>query len=293
MARRAFFRCLGTALLMILLLYSPLNALAVPRYPEKADLIVSDKANILSKDTVDDLNTFHNTLKNKTGVKLWVVTVHFLDGMDISDFAREVFRLWNLGDEDLLLLLSSGDEEAATIAGETLKLRLPADSQRQLLNFYFLNDFQNEQYESAFSKYIPQLASSLSNSYGQTVSAANLFGIPSAAPTAAPTVAPANNNNSWMDYLPGGSKFFADWEKSDKQSDRQTEMPSRPFREERSSGFSLGSLFILFLLFSLIFGSRRRRLRDRAGCMGCGCGPLGWIFAGLGLNELFKNRNNW
>ena len=289
MARRAFFRCLGTALLMILLLYSPLNAGALPRYPEKTDLIVSDNANIFSKSTVDDLNTFHNTLKNETGVKLWVVTVHFLDGQDVSAFAREVFRLWNLGDEDLLLLMSSGDEEAATIAGSTLVRRLPADSQQQLLNFHFLKDFQNEQYESAFRQYIPQLASSLSNSYGQTVSAAALFGIPAAAPTAAPTVAPSGNNNSWMNFLPGGSQFFSEWEKND----RQAETPSRPYREDKSSGFSLGSLFILFILFSLIFGSRRRRAYDRAGCMGCGCGPLGWIFAGLGLNELFKNRHRW
>ncbi len=285
MARRAFFRYLVTALLMILLLYSPLNAWAAPRYPEKTDLVVSDNATIFSKDTVDDLNTFHNTLKNETGVKLWVVTVHFLDGQDVTAFGNEVFRLWNLGDEDLLLLMSSGDEEAVTIAGSTLERRLSKDSQQQLLNFYFLKDFQNEQYESAFREFIPKLATSLGNSYGQTVSTADLFGIPAAAPTAAPTVAPSNNNNSWMDYLPGGSKFFTEWEKNDKQ----TETPSRTYHEERSSGFSLGSLFILFILFSLIFGSRRRR----CGRGGCGCGPLGWIFAGLGLNEIFRNRRHW
>lgn len=289
MALRAFFRYLGTALLMLLLLYSPMSAWAAPRYPEKTDLVVSDNATIFSKDTVDDLNTFHNTLKNKTGVKLWVVTVHFLDGQDVLAFGREVFRLWNLSDEDLLLLLSSGDEEAVTIAGNTLERRLSKESQQQLLNFYFLKDFQSEQYESAFRQYIPKLATSLGNSYGQTVSTADLFGIPAASPTAAPTVAPSNNNDSWMEYLPGGSKFFTEWEKNDKQ----TETPSRTYHEEKSSGFSLGSLFILFILFSLIFGSRRRRMGDRAGCMGCGCGPLGWIFAGLGLNELFKNRRHW
>jgi hypothetical protein len=289
MARRAFFRYLGTALLMLLLLYTPMSAWAAPRYPEKTDLVVSDNATIFSKDTVDDLNTFHNTLKNKTGVKLWVVTVHFLDGQDVLAFGREVFRLWNLSDEDLLLLLSSGDEEAVTIAGNTLERRLSKESQQQLLNFYFLKDFQSEQYESAFRQYIPKLATSLGNSYGQTVSTADLFGIPAASPTAAPTVAPSNNNDSWMDFLPGGSKFFTEWEKNDKQ----TEAPSRVYHEEKSSGFSLGSLFILFILFSLIFGSRRRRMGDRAGCMGCGCGPLGWIFAGLGLNELFKNRRHW
>ena len=289
MARPAYFRCLGTVLLLILLFNMPLHAAAAPRYPEKTDLVVSDNANVFSKDTVDDLISFHNTLKNETGVKLWVVTVHFLDGLDVSAFGREVFRLWNLHDDDLLLLLSSGDEEAVTVAGNALVRRLSVESQQHLLNAYFLKDFQSEQYEAAFRQYIPQLASFLGKQYGVTVSAANLFGIPSAAPTAAPTVAPANNNNSWMDYLPGGSKFITEWQ----NNERQAERPGRPTRENRSSGFSLGSLFVLFLLFSLIFGSRRRRLGDRAGCMGCGCGPLGWIFAGLGLNELFRNRNRW
>jgi uncharacterized membrane protein YgcG len=96
MARRAFLKYLGTALLMILLFGSLQSAWAAPRYPEKTDLVVSDNAAIFSKDTVDDLNSFHNTLKNDTGVKLWVVTVHFLDGQDVTAFGQEVFRLWNL-----------------------------------------------------------------------------------------------------------------------------------------------------------------------------------------------------
>ncbi len=289
MARRAFFRRFTAALLLILTLAAALPSLAAPRYPAKTDLAVSDNANILPEETVSDLNTFHETLKNKTGVRLWVVTVHFLDGMNVSDFGREVFRQWNLGDEDLLLLISSGDEESITIAGPALEKRFPLESQSHLISAYFMKDFQAEAYSAAFRQYIPQLASSLGKQYGVSVSAANLFGIPAAAPTPVPTVAPSNDSDSWMDYLPGGSKFFAEWEKNDKQ----TEKPSHPFREEKSSGFSLGSLFILFLLFFLIFGSRKRRIGDRTGCMGCGCGPLGWIVAGLGLGELFKNRNRW
>jgi len=287
MARRAFFCCLGTTLLIILLLSIPLNTLAAVRYPAKTDLAVSDNANILPEQTITDLNTFHETLKNKTGVKLWVVTVHFLDGMNVSSFGHEVFRQWNLDDEDLLMIVSSGDEECTTIAGSALANRFQEESQQHLLSAYFLKDFQNEQYEAAFRQYIPQLASSLGKQYGVSVSSANLFGIPSITPTAAPTVAPSGNNDSWMDYLPGGSMFFSEWEENDKQP----EATSRPYQEDKSSGFSLGSLFILLILFSLIFGSRRRRLYDRTGCMGCGCGPLGWIFAGLGLNELFKNRS--
>ncbi len=294
MARRASIRFFGFMLLITLLLALPLSGTAAPRYPTKTDLPVSDNANIFPEQTVFDLNTFHDTLKNKTGVKLWVVSVHFLDGMNASDFGREVFRQWNLSEDDLLMLISAGDEECATVAGPGLAKLFSQDSQQFLLNSYFLNDFQNERYDTAFRQYIPQLATALGKQYGVTVSMANLFGIPAAAPTPVPTVVPPSKeesgdgdiSNDWMEYLPGGSKFFAKWDQAE-----NTPAPNNYFREEKSSGFSLGSLFVLFLLFSLIFGSKKRRLGRRAGC--CGCGPLGWLIAGLGMGEIVRNRRRW
>ena len=164
MARRALIRLLGSTLLIVLMLALPLAAMASPRYPAKTDLPVSDNANIFPEQTVFDLNTFHDTLKNKTGVKLWVVTVHFLDGMNVSDFGREVFRQWNLGDDDLLLLASAGDEECITIAGPTLEKRFSQDSRQFLLNSYFLNDFRMKNTTrlsvNIFPSWLPPLASS-------------------------------------------------------------------------------------------------------------------------------------
>ena len=293
MARRALIRFLGFTLLIVLMLALPLAAMASPRYPTKTDLPVSDNANIFPEQTVFDLNTFHDTLKNKTGVKLWVVTVHFLDGMNVSDFAREVFRQWNLGDDDLLLLASAGDEACTTFAGPSLEKRFSQDSRQFLLSSYFLNDFQNEKYDAAFRAYIPQLAAALGKQYGETIPTGSLFGIPAAAPTPAPTIVPPSSNessaedisNDWMEYLPGGSKFFAEWDKPDR-----TPVPNNYFREEKSSGFSLGSLFILFILFSLVFGSKKRRMGSR---YGCGCGPLGWLVAMLGMGEIVRNRRRW
>jgi len=121
------------------------------------------------------------------------ITVHFLDGMNVSDFGREVFRQWNLGDDDLLLLASAGDEECTTIAGPTLEKRFSQDSRQFLLNSYFLNDFQNEKYDAAFRGYIPQLAAALGKQYGETIPTGNLFGIPAAAATPVPTVVPPSS----------------------------------------------------------------------------------------------------
>ncbi len=271
MTRTFLIRCLGLALILAMLLPLAQGALAsVPRYPQKSDLNpITDGAGILSPNTVKDLKTFRDTLVNQTGVGLWVATVLFLDGTDMPTYARELFRFWNLRDEDFLLLLCAGEDSYYTVAGSTLINRgLPENTQQVILAANFHSSFMQQRYDEAIARYIPALASQLSKQYGVNLSTVNLFGSPEAtpAPTPAPTPRPKFDSSS--------TNF--------RQQTRQEE-----------SGFSLGSLFVLFLLFSLIFGSRRRRLGDRAGCMGCGCGPLGWIFAGLGLNELFRNRNRW
>lgn len=290
MARRGFFQGFGLLLITLLLLGIMTGAAAEPRYPDKMDLPVSDNANIFSQETVDNLTAFQKTLENETGVRLWVVTVHFLDGAEVGDYGQAVFDLWQLGEDDLLLLLSAGDEEAVTVAGNSLKRIFPQDSQQHLLNAYFLSSFQDEQYDEAFRLYIPQLAAFLGKKFGVTVSTAALFGIPAASPTPEPTVQPANNDNGWMQYLPGGSDFLSGLI----NGSYATEKPANTgMMMERATGFSFGSLILLLILFSLIFGSRRRHMGGRAGCAGCGCGPLGWLAAGLGLGELFKNRRRW
>ncbi len=289
MARRGFLKSLGLAFIIVLLSGMLTGAPAEPRYPGKTDLTVSDNANIFSRKIVDDLTAFRKTLENATGVKLWVVTVNFLDGESVEGYGQQVFDRWQLNDNDLLLLMSSGDEQAVTVAGKSLKGYFSVDNQRNLLNAHFLDSFQHEQYEEAFSRYIPELAAFLGKKFGVTVSTGALFGIPAASPTPEPTVQPANDNG-WMNYLPGGSDFLSGL----LNGPYATEHPaSRRSQVEKASGFSFGSLIILLLLFSLIFGSRRRHMGDRAGCMGCGCGPLGWLAAGLGLGELFKNRRHW
>ena len=70
-----------------------------------------------------------------------------------------------------------------------------------------------------------------------------------------------------------------------------TPNPTKPKQAHNNdSGTNLGSLFVLAIVFFLLFGGKRRRLGGRNGCMGCGCGPLGWIVTALGLSSLFENR---
>lgn len=284
MARTFATRVLVLVLLAAMLLSIAAGAVAAPRYPEKTEP-VSDYADILSPGTMADLKTFRDTLKNRTGVGLWVTTVHFLDGEDISKYTEFLFKNWNLGEEDLLLVLCAGEESYDTVAGPTLLQRLPEDSQQNLLTSYLRADFQEERYDAAIASYIPALGNLLGKQYGASVSVAGLFGKAEATPTPAPTLAPSGEN--WQEYLWQGYDSFSSWFKSEGAS----VTPNPPQRKSHDeSGINLGSLFVLAIIFFLLFGKRYRRRGGRPGCMGCGCGPLGWIVTGLGLGSLFENR---
>jgi len=52
---------------------------------------------------------------------------------------------------------------------------------------------------------------------------------------------------------------------------------------EEDSGFSLVKTLIIAYVLWLIFGKKKAR----RGCAGCGCAPIGWILASLGLQKFF------
>ena len=55
---------------------------------------VADYANVLQQDTKDDIVEKNAVLYEQTGAQIVVVTVDFLDGMAIEDYALELFNEW-------------------------------------------------------------------------------------------------------------------------------------------------------------------------------------------------------
>lgn len=94
--RKTNLSALLCALLCMALLTAP--ALAVVQAPENT--YVGDYAGVLSDATEDYIMTQNETLTAATGGAIVVVTVDFLDGMEIDDYAYEIFNDWGIGDAD-------------------------------------------------------------------------------------------------------------------------------------------------------------------------------------------------
>ena len=97
-------------LALLVLLAVPAAALTVP---EPSELFyVADYANVLENDTIDYMVERNDLLYDQTGAQIVVLTVDFLDGAEIEDYAYAVFNDWGIGSADknngVLLLLVIG-----------------------------------------------------------------------------------------------------------------------------------------------------------------------------------------
>lgn len=264
-------------ILVLALLLMVSAAFAEPRYPDKAEPI-SDFANVFSKETIDALNAFNTNLKSKTGATLHVVTVHFLDGADARSYSNELFTRWNLGTNDILLLLAVGEDSFFTAAGQALNNKFPETSREVLLSDAFLARYLALDYDGAIREYIPKLAEVLGKNYGAAIALPKFFG-------AAEAPATSTAKPIWMD-------IFEFEDKPVRPAERREE--NRIERIEREAGINLPNILLLVLILLLIFSPRKsvRQFGQMAGCSscGCGCGPIGWILALLGLREATKKR---
>ena len=99
-------RAILAALLGAALLTGTAGAVVDP--PENT--YVADYAGVLTADTEEYIIDRNETLNGATGGAIEVVTVDFLDGMAIDDYAYELFNAWGIGDGEADSCCSPGSE---------------------------------------------------------------------------------------------------------------------------------------------------------------------------------------
>lgn len=245
------------------------SAAPQPRYPQKNGPI-NDFANVLSAQTVQELNAFAEEVQKETGASFYLATVHFLDGQEISAYAQSLAARWELGEKDLLVLLAVGQDAYHAWAGSELEQKIPSASRQILLSQQLHAPFLEQQYDRALTAYIPALADALGKAYGESIA---LTGSLAPAATAAPV-----RGIEWS--------YIFDADEDDNAEDVEDRVRRVIRGEEKRSGISLGKTIALAFVLYLIFGDKKK---GRSGCMGCGCSPIGWLLAAFGLQKFFDN----
>ncbi len=227
-------------LILLLLLSVCTVALAQPRYPIGDDEVcVMDAACVLSVSTVRDVEKLSDRLEDEADVRLVVVTVDFLDGENLADYAQGLRDEWYLDqDEDLLLLMAVGEDQCGLYPGEDLGLSRA--TLQKLVATHFQSAFLAQRYDDAIAELMPALVDEINKRHGTDVSAAGLFG----------TSAQANNpQNVWSSR----------YERA--QNEATPSFDDYATYEEDDTGYSFGKVVLIVLLLMMVFGRRKKRRR--------------------------------
>lgn len=232
--------------------------------------VVRDGAALLAPQTVNQLIELSDALEEQTGFRLSVDVRHFLGGAQPDAFAQTLLSQRQDKENTLLLLAVIGEERYALAAGSNVLRALPQDAQQSLLSRWFRTPFLNRRYDDAVLTVMAQAAAQMAIAKGVALSAEPLV-------TPAPTAAPSTGYKTIQ--LP-------DFGLDDvlREPLRPTPRPVRDDQDSRDRGMSIGSIIVIGLVLSSLFGKKRN------GRGGCGCGPLGWIFGVFGLSKFFGWR---
>lgn len=199
-----------TALVLCLLLLPAAQAEDYPPFQG----IVADVAGVLSEETISDLKALSQRMEQKIGGHIYVLTRHFLGGASPQVYADKVFEIWDLGENDALLLMVIGEESYALTLGSLARSSLNKETENSLLAASFRPDFLNRNYDQAVGAFSKAWAQALARAQGETMNETGLF-----SDTAAQsTPQPQSLNEIWQgmfaqnDYVEEPWDWGAEWE---------------------------------------------------------------------------------
>ena len=176
--------------------------------------IVADMAGVLGESTVSDLEKLSERLEGVAGGHIYVLTRHFLGGANVHEYAQKVFEVWNLGDQDALLLMVIGEESYSLAAGSFVKSSLTAETLNSLLASQFRTLYLNRAYDEAAAAIAVDLGQRMAKAVGDALDVSGLFG--RAAISSTPQ--PQSWNEIWQgmfaqdDYQEDSWSWDSEWE---------------------------------------------------------------------------------
>jgi uncharacterized protein len=123
-----------------------LNTLfANPTFPNLSGRVV-DTANILSNEEISTLNTLLKNYEDESSNQIVIVTLHSLDGYDISNYSYQLGRYWKIGQKDknngLLLLISMSEKKLRIEVGYGLEGSLNDKISHEIIEYILKPKFR-------------------------------------------------------------------------------------------------------------------------------------------------------
>ena len=167
MKQKRFFTALLLAMIIVMAAAVPAAA-AIPEVSES--FYVADYADVISDETEAYIVEKNAELEYYcSGAQVVIVTVDFLDGMDIEDYCYKLFNEWKIGasgeNNGVLLLLTIGEENYWCMTGKGLEGELTAGELDELLWIYLEDSFAAEMYDFGVKTTFDQLYSELYDIY--------------------------------------------------------------------------------------------------------------------------------
>ena len=193
-------RVWAMALALLLCLGLLVSAQAEEEYPPRPQGVTADLAAVLGDDLTKDLEKLSSRLEKAVGGHVYVLTRHFLGGVEAQRYADKVFEVWALNENDALLLLVIGEDSYALALGSAAKGALSAETRTALLAGHFRTPFLARQYDTAVAELAQNLAQSLAKAKNASLDCSGLFGqseTSSSAAQAQSTPQPISLNDFW------------------------------------------------------------------------------------------------
>lgn len=189
------------------------SSIQLPSLPK--DQCVVDDAGVLSDSTASELETLNAQLSSSCdGAQIGVLTVDYTGSATTEDYATEAFNTWGIGSSSknngvLILLVMQSDQYADgdyyLTYGDGFRSTMLADQASTLVQT-MEDDFAAKKYDAAVLTCATNVANTIAEVYGVTLSGGTIYSDGSDTQTTRPSVEPVppqKHYSIWENFIGG------------------------------------------------------------------------------------------
>ena len=189
------------------------SSIQLPSLPK--DQCVVDDAGVLSDSTTSELETINAQLSSSCdGAQIGVLTVDYTGSATTEDYATEAFNTWGIGSSSknngvLILLVMQSDQYADgdyyLTYGDGFRSTMLADQASSLVQT-MEDDFAAKKYDAAVLTCATNVANTIAEVYGVTLSGGTIYSDGSDTQTTRPSVEPVppqKHYSIWENFIGG------------------------------------------------------------------------------------------